>query len=37
MIGAIVLTMHKRKYASKKQLIFKQIARNFSDGVYLTR
>jgi NADH-quinone oxidoreductase subunit J len=35
MIGAIVLTMHKRKNASskKKQLIFKQIARNFENSV----
>ncbi len=37
MIGAIVLTMHKRKYASKKQLIFKQIERNFSDAISYTR
>ncbi len=36
MIGAIVLTMHKRKYASKKQLIFKQIARNFSNSINYT-
>lgn len=35
MIGAIVLTMHKKKNASskKKQLIFKQIARNFENSV----
>lgn len=37
MIGAIVLTMHKRKFASKKQLIFKQIERNFSDAIRYTR
>jgi len=36
MIGAIVLTMHKRKYASKKQLIFKQIARNFTTALKYT-
>ena len=33
MIGAIVLTMHKKKYASKKQLIFKQIATTFQDTI----
>lgn len=33
MIGAIVLTMHKRHNASKKQLIFKQVARNFEDAI----
>ena len=35
MIGAIVLTMHKRprKKASKKQLIFKQVARSFEDSI----
>ena len=33
MIGAIVLTMHKRKHASKKQLIYKQIERNFESAV----
>lgn len=33
MIGAIVLTLHKRKFASKKQLIFKQVARNFSNAI----
>lgn len=39
MIGAIVLTMHKRKNASskKKQLIFKQIARNFESAVAYAR
>ena len=33
MVGAIVLTMYKRKsaYASKKQLIYKQVARNFEN------
>ena len=36
MIGAIVLTMHKRKHAAKKQLIFKQIARKFEDAVNYT-
>lgn len=33
MIGAIVLTMHKKKYASKKQLIFKQIERSFQNAI----
>ena len=36
MIGAIVLTMHKRKYASKKQLIYKQISRNFTQAISLS-
>lgn len=34
MIGAIVLTMHKRKNASKKQFIFEQVARRFEDAIY---
>ena len=25
--------MHKRKHASKKQLIFKQVTRNFEDAI----
>jgi len=33
MTGAIVLTTHKRKNASRKQLIFKQIARTFETAV----
>ena len=33
MIGAIVLTMHKRRFAAKKQLIFRQVARNFEDAI----
>lgn len=33
MIGSIVLTMYKRKHSFKKQLIFKQIARNFSTSI----
>ncbi len=33
MIGAIVLTMHKRKNASKRQLIFKQVARSFDNTI----
>lgn len=33
MIGAIVLTMHKRKNASKKQFIFEQVARRFEDAL----
>lgn len=33
MIGAIVLTMHKRKHAAKKQLIFKQVTRKFEDAI----
>ncbi len=33
MIGAIVSTMHKRQNASKKQLIFKQVARNFENAI----
>ena len=33
MIGAIVLTMHKRRYAAKKQLIFRQVARNFEEAI----
>jgi hypothetical protein len=36
MIGAIVLTMHKRHNASKKQLIFKQVARNFGNAIGYT-
>jgi len=36
MIGAIVLTMHKRQNASKKQLIFKQVARNFENAIGYT-
>ena len=35
-IGAIVLTMHKRHNASKKQLIFKQVARNFESAIGYT-
>lgn len=34
MIGAIVLTIHKRKNASKKQFIFEQVARRFEDAIY---
>ena len=37
MIGSIVLTMYKRKHSFKKQLIFKQIARNFSTAIGHTR
>ena len=38
MIGAIVLTMYKRKHASKKQHIYKQVARSFETAVaYTTR
>lgn len=39
MIGAIVLTMHKRnqKYASKKQIIYKQIERNFKEAISYVR
>lgn len=33
MIGAIVLTMRKRRHASKKQLIFKQVTRTFNDSI----
>lgn len=33
MIGAIVLTMYKRKNASKKQLIFKQVSRGFENAI----
>ena len=33
MIGAIVSTMHKRQDASKKQLIFKQVARNLENAI----
>ena len=33
MIGAIVLTMHKRQYASRKQLISKQVSRNFANAI----
>lgn len=33
MIGAIVLTMHKKQQASKKQLIFKQVARSFKQSI----
>jgi hypothetical protein len=33
MIGAIVLTMHKRKHASRQQVIFKQIARKFEETI----
>lgn len=36
MIGAIVLTMYKRKITSKKQQIYKQVARNFETAVILT-
>lgn len=33
MIGAIVLTMYKRKNAWKKQMIYRQIARNFENTI----
>jgi hypothetical protein len=33
MIGAIVLTMYKRKNASKKQFIFKQVSRGFENAI----
>ena len=33
MIGAIVLTLYKRRNASKKQFIFQQVARNFGDSI----
>jgi len=36
MIGAIVLTMHKRQNVLKKQLIFEQVARNFEDAIGYT-
>ncbi len=36
MIGAIVLTMYKRKHASKKQHIYKQVTRNFESAITLT-
>jgi hypothetical protein len=35
MIGAIVLTMYKRKI-SKKQLIYKQVAQTFEKGLAYT-
>lgn len=34
MIGAIVLTIHKRKNASKKQFIFEQVIRRFEDAIH---
>jgi len=34
MIGAIVLTIHRRKNASKKQFISEQVARRFEGAVY---
>ncbi len=34
MIGAIVLTMYKRKNAFKKQLIYKQINRSFESAIF---
>lgn len=37
MIGAIVLTMYKRKHASKKQHIYKQVTRNFETAITWTR
>lgn len=37
MIGAIVLTMYKRKNAPKKQLIYKQIAQKFEKSIAYTR
>lgn len=33
MIGAIVLTLYKRKAASKRQHIFRQVARSFGDSI----
>lgn len=36
MIGAIVLTMYKRKHASKKQHIYQQIARTFETAITTT-
>jgi len=36
MIGAIVSTTHKRQNASKKQLIFKQVARNLENAIGYT-
>lgn len=36
MIGAIVLTMHKRQNVLKKQLISKQVARNFENAISYT-
>lgn len=33
MIGAIVLTLCKRRNASKKQVIFQQVGRNFGDAI----
>jgi len=36
MIGAIVLTMYKRKHASKKQFIYKQVSRSFESAVSFT-
>jgi NADH:ubiquinone oxidoreductase subunit 6 (subunit J) len=36
MIGAIILTMYKRKHASKKQHIYQQIARNFETAISYT-
>ncbi len=36
MIGAIVLTIHKRQNAFKKQFIFKQVARNFESAIGYT-
>jgi hypothetical protein len=36
MIGAIVLVLYKRKNASKKQLIFKQVFQNFEKAIIYT-
>lgn len=33
MIGAIALTMHKRRCAAKKQLVYRQVARNFEEAI----
>jgi hypothetical protein len=33
MIGAIVLTMHKRRHGAKKQLIFKQVSQTFENSI----
>jgi hypothetical protein len=37
MIGAIILTMYKRKKASKKQHIYQQLARNFETAISFTK
>jgi hypothetical protein len=36
MIGAIILTMYKRKHNLKKQHIYKQVARSFETAIIHT-